>query len=483
MLITLIQKEIMHHILSVRFVALLLMCVLLIPLTFFISYRQYRQNQVDYQEAVKRASAEAKENPPDANDPDKEVSKLFLKPAPLSVFTSGLEEALPTYLGMTRNGIRQGTTGLTQAPLSYALGHLDFLFVVSTVFSLLALLFTFDAVAGERETGTIRLTLANAIPRDRFLLGKLVGGYFVFVVPFLVSFLLGLLLLVLQGFPLGAPDIFPRVVSLTLAALLYIAIFFVIGTVISTYLDTAKTALIVAFSIWVFAVLILPRVGFLTAKIIVPTRTAESLYMEKAALRNDLLEEKQEKFNKKLFETVGVGQFSMTREIQEKLAGLRVPIEEEYRQKFQNKADEIDREYQREQNRQEQLGVIFSRITPTSSLLYLAMNLAQTGKLKRDIYFQTGNRYYHQLDQDYFKDISDDALAQMQHLTGRAIARMNPGSVSSKSVAKKIPPAPNLTESSLKEALEDSMVDVVLLCVFAIVLTTVAFLKFFRLDV
>ena len=55
MLITLIQKEMMHHILSVRFVALLLMCVLLIPLTLSINYRHYRQNQVDYQEAVKRA--------------------------------------------------------------------------------------------------------------------------------------------------------------------------------------------------------------------------------------------------------------------------------------------------------------------------------------------------------------------------------------------------------------------------------------------
>ena len=52
MLVTLIQKEIMHHILSVRFVALLLMCLLLIPLTLSISYRNYQQNLVDYQEAV-----------------------------------------------------------------------------------------------------------------------------------------------------------------------------------------------------------------------------------------------------------------------------------------------------------------------------------------------------------------------------------------------------------------------------------------------
>ena len=41
MLITLIQKEMTHHILSARFVALLLMCVLLIPLNFHINYRRY----------------------------------------------------------------------------------------------------------------------------------------------------------------------------------------------------------------------------------------------------------------------------------------------------------------------------------------------------------------------------------------------------------------------------------------------------------
>ena len=35
MLMTLIQKEMMHHILSVRFIALLLMCALLIPLIAF----------------------------------------------------------------------------------------------------------------------------------------------------------------------------------------------------------------------------------------------------------------------------------------------------------------------------------------------------------------------------------------------------------------------------------------------------------------
>ena len=152
MLMTLIQKEMMHHILSVRFVALLLMCLLLVPLTLSINYRNYRQNLIDYQEAVKLANIEETTmNPNRALEPELEVSKLFLKPAPLSVFANGLGDALPSYLGMTRNGITQGPPALVSASLSYLLGHLDFLFVVGTVFSLLALLFTFDAVAGERE--------------------------------------------------------------------------------------------------------------------------------------------------------------------------------------------------------------------------------------------------------------------------------------------------------------------------------------------
>ena len=87
--------------------------------------------------------------------------------------------------------------------------------------------------------------------------------------------------------------------------MLYIAVFFSIGTVISTYLDDSKTALIVAFTVWVFAVLIAPRAGFVTAKLMAPTRTVQSVYMEKTAVRNNLNIEKDEKITKKIFETTG----------------------------------------------------------------------------------------------------------------------------------------------------------------------------------
>ena len=132
MSITLIQKEIMLHIFSARFVALLLMCVLLIPLNFHINYRRYLQRQVDYQEAVKKENSKAPADEPWAHgkttDPNSEVSKLILKPTPLSVFATGLESIIPSYLGMTRNGIKPGDTVLSSAPIAFLFGHLDFVF-------------------------------------------------------------------------------------------------------------------------------------------------------------------------------------------------------------------------------------------------------------------------------------------------------------------------------------------------------------------
>ena len=470
MLMTLIQKEIMHHILSVRFIALLLMCLLLVPLTLSINHRNYRQSLVDYQEAVKLANIEETTvNLKMPLEPDLEVSKLILKPTPLSVFANGLADALPSYLGITRNGITQGPPALVSASLSYLLGHLDFLFIVGTVFSLLALLFTFDAVAGEKEAGTLRITLSNSLPRDVFLWSKLIGGYFVFVVPFLISLLFGLLVLVWQGFPLGEPDIFPRVLTLILASLLYIAVFFAIGTVISTYLDNSKTALIVAFTVWVFAVLITPRVGFLAAKIIAPTRTSQSVYMEKTAMRDDFNAELEKQKMKFIMEVPPdeQGRINIGPEISEKIEERMKPLEEEYRSKFQDQSNELDRNYQRETQRQEQMGETLSRISPTSSLIYLATSLTQTGKGTRSNYSQAGDRYHDMLHTDVFSKIIDHATARIIRPEDTVI----------------ITQPPRVEIATLDETFRESVVDVLLLSFFAVVLTTVAFLKFFRSDI
>ncbi|RKU09511.1 hypothetical protein C6501_15070 [Candidatus Poribacteria bacterium] len=242
--------------------------------------------------------------------------------------------------------------------------------------------------------------------------------------------------------------------------------FFAIGTVISTYLDNSKTALIIAFTVWVFAVLITPRVGFLAAKLIAPTRTSQSVYMEKSSMRGDFNAALKEEQNKMIMEIPPneKGHIHISGEMSKKITERMKPFEAEYRSKFQNYANKLDRDYKRETERQEQLGQMLSRITPTSSLIYITTNLTQTGKGKRSTYFQTGDRYYEMLYTDLFSKIIDYTDSRQSRPV-------------------KITQPPSLETITLGETLRQSMVDVLLLCFFAVVLTTVAFLKFFRSDI
>ena len=97
------------------------------------------------------------------------------------------------------------------------------------------------------------------------------------------------------------------------------------------------------------------------------------------------------------------------------------------------------------------------------------MNLMETGKIKRDTYFETGRRYYNQLEAEYFREISDDQFARFMR--------------SDQPKPKKIAPPPNITETRLLKTVRYSMVDLLLLCFLAVVLITVAFLKFFSVDI
>ena len=152
----------------------------------------------------------------------------------------------------------------------------------------------------------------------------------------------------------------------------------------------------------------------------------------------------------------------------DKLNELMKPIAEEHRLKFQDHVNRLDRDYKRETKRQEQVGETLSRITPTSSLIYLATSLAQTGKAQRSNYLQTGDRYYDMLHANLFSKIDDYATNRMYNLATDIV---------------KITQPPSLETDTLGETLRQSAVDMLLLCFFAVVLTTGAFLKFFRLDI
>lgn len=131
------------------------------------------------------------------------------------------------------------------------LGELDFSVVARVFLSLFVLLLTYNAVAGEKESGTLKAVLANPGPRAQLLLGKMLGLFGTLLAATAIPAILGLLIMKV-GFriELSAGD-WARICAVALACGLYLLAILAVGVLVSTL--TARSA--VAFLV------LLPGVG------------------------------------------------------------------------------------------------------------------------------------------------------------------------------------------------------------------------------
>ena len=136
---------------------------------------------------------------------------------------------------------------------------LDWSFIVGVVMSFVAILFTFDAISGERERGTLKLALSNSVPRGTILLGKFFGVFIAIAVPLLIGMLLSLLIVMLSGnVALGVSD-WARIGIMVAISFIYISLFIGLGLAISSRIARSSTSLLVLLLIWVLLVVLVPN--------------------------------------------------------------------------------------------------------------------------------------------------------------------------------------------------------------------------------
>ena len=135
---------------------------------------------------------------------------------------------------------------------------IDWAFVIGYVLSLIALLFTFDAVAGERESGTLRLMLANSVPRYTILIGKFLGALMSISIPFALSVLINLLVLSTSSTVYLGADAWGRLSIIFFVALLYTCLFLALGLLVSTRVQRSAVSLVMLLLTWVTLVVLCP---------------------------------------------------------------------------------------------------------------------------------------------------------------------------------------------------------------------------------
>ncbi len=253
-----IQREFVSNVLTSRFMIGFIVCLLSTAVAVFVQVDDYEKRLSGYNTAVREAQEETRtwELYVDIKP------KAHRKPNPLGIFNVGTENfgantvtvelskpifefvTFPIWLAPTQ---KRGSDN----PFLAMFLTVDVVFIFKIVLSALAILFAYNTISGEREDGTLKLVLSNAIPRDIVVLGKYLGGMLSLFPIILVSLLVALLIAFaspVTGF--DSNDI-AHIILIFGVSLLYVSTWYLLGLVLSVWTKEAATTLILSMFIWV----------------------------------------------------------------------------------------------------------------------------------------------------------------------------------------------------------------------------------------
>jgi len=147
---------------------------------------------------------------------------------------------------------------------------------VGIVAPLLGLAFAFDAVNGERSEGTLPRLLAQPIHRDDVINGKFAAGMAVIglVLVTVVGFIAGFGMLRLGIVPHGNEVL--RLIAWLAVTFLYVAVWLAFGLLLSVLVRRAATAALIGFGIWLLITIFGQLITTLVNGILAPAANAST---------------------------------------------------------------------------------------------------------------------------------------------------------------------------------------------------------------
>ena len=456
MLKILVRKEILAHLLSYRFVLTFSLFFVLVVSSVQIIALTYDRQVASYATA-RRAEEEKLKETGDFRSLRRTGFRAEKPPNPLSVFAVGLEREMSRSLYVSRSQeVKLGRSKYAN-PLFTLFSAPDLVYIVNIVGSLLALLFAFDAVCGEKQEGTLRLIMANAVPRDLILIAKWIGGYTVLILTFLTAILIALLFAQLTTalrFTTAEWSAFALILGV---AALYISVFYALGLMVSTLTHRAATSLVLSFLIWVLLVLVIPNTAPILARALAPVPSGGVVAGQRQAIHRRIWDE-----------------------MHARPRGSR----EEHRQMHDEATELISEEtgkvlsaYLQKVDAQIQLSILLARISPSANYVYATASLGGSGPGNFASMREVIQRYRHEVLQWWDTEwqarrASSEGAATPEERQEIRDAPVDPDDM----------PQFSLERGGLGDVLLSSQTDLVLLVVLNVGFFLAAYMRFLRYD-
>ena len=283
MFATLLQKELKSILLSPKFPATFAVCAALLILSISIGIHEYQVATRQYETATQMVSQELREQTRWSGV----NNRTYRKPDPMQIFVVGVSNDIGRWSGVGQFGpVKLRHSAYSDDAIFAIFQFIDFGFIVQVVLSLFAFLFTYDAINGERESGTLALTFSHPIPRTTYLLAKIAGSWLGLVIPLLLPISVGALLLVVFRVPFDA-ELWMKLGGLVGISMLYFSFFVTLGVCVSSLTKRSNVSFLLCLVAWVFLILILPRVGVIVAGQAVTVPTVAEIEAQQDAFGKD----------------------------------------------------------------------------------------------------------------------------------------------------------------------------------------------------
>jgi hypothetical protein len=255
---------------------------------------------------------------------------------------------------------------------------------VQVVLTLLAILFTYDAINGERESGTLQLTLSNAVPRSKYVAAKFVGSWLGIMLPIALSVIVGLSLLFIYGISMTGYD-WVRLVFLLGVSALLMTFFAVYGIFISAVTRHSNASFLICLVSWVAFVLIVPRAGVMLAGQVVRVPTDADMKNRYDVYAKDRWYRQMEDMTRVWKGRMDAMSGLSDDQRRAKQNEMRPQWDEEDNtsrvivlRDIDENGRKLNEEFRNQQRAQERVAFALSRLSPVSSYQLAVMNLAGT---------------------------------------------------------------------------------------------------------
>ena len=469
------KREIYDNLNSLRF-ALTTVLLLALMVTNAVKHlREHPKRVQRYQDAVTESSDRLTAHADDSLFKLTQYGpgNFYKKPSPLHFCANGGESILPDTIKVSEppvfatdaegNRLLEGIWSLSYPDANLNnknvgpnVSEVDWAFTIGSILSLIALWFTFDAFSGEREQGTLRLMLANSIPRHTVLIGKFLGALLSISIPFALAVLVNLLLISTANTVHLTTEAWGRLGIIFALALLYTSLFVALGLLVSARVQQSAVSLMVLLLMWVTLVVFMPSTLASIASSFSPATSFDKFWKQHNPIEEDLWD----KYNESLWSS----------QLDDKTLRGKSAF-------FTKNAEREEREHEeRLKYRSSQVyrARAITGISPATLLQHLIESFAGTGFERHLQFTENVQRYARQL-REFVAD-TDRADPESLHILG-----VREGMSEKPIIPESVPRFEDTL--NLNRDFNTAAMELLLLTLFVLVLLSGAYLAFVRVEV